>query len=360
MAIEEQLLIKLQADVAGYNKAINSAAGNTEKAQKKMETSFNKVSQAVNQATVNSNKAGKALGGMGRKAGQAGIQIQQMVGQVQGGVDPFIALSQQGADLGIVLGAPLVGAIVGIGAALLGTLVPSMLEAGSSIEEVTKQLEELRKESLLTAAQELFLSEQKQKSNRETRIQIRENNELISSLEREIETYESLAENVGQASDSQLQRIQSLPELREELSQVRAETDLLTQSLDDNSGKYKEAIKLEKELQQSLETRSLASAISGQTTDEGISIGSDDPMIQNIRDREALKLAELQVQFEKEKELLTIHRDSLAAIEGDKSQEQLDAQKMNYEALLELDNNFYKDQRKIKKTLTHKRVELIR
>ena len=45
------------------------------------------------------------MAGMGRGAGQAGIQIQQFVGQVQGGQSAMLALSQQGADLGIVLGA---------------------------------------------------------------------------------------------------------------------------------------------------------------------------------------------------------------------------------------------------------------
>ena len=65
-------------------------------------------------------KTGNAISNLGRNAGQAGIQVQQFVGQLQGGQSAMLALSQQGADLGFVLGAPLVGAIIGIGASLIG------------------------------------------------------------------------------------------------------------------------------------------------------------------------------------------------------------------------------------------------
>ena len=54
-------------------------------------------------------KSSGAIGGVSKKAGQAGIQFQQFIGQVQGGQSVFGALSAQAADLGIVLGAPLIG-----------------------------------------------------------------------------------------------------------------------------------------------------------------------------------------------------------------------------------------------------------
>ncbi|MBY8212479.1 hypothetical protein KW517_00400 [Vibrio fluvialis] len=82
------------------------------------------------------------LAGMGRGAGQAGIQFQQLIGQIQGGQDVMLALSQQSADLGFVLGAPLVGAIVGIGASLAGLAINAMSTTGV-LEEFIEKLEEL-------------------------------------------------------------------------------------------------------------------------------------------------------------------------------------------------------------------------
>lgn len=93
----------------------------------------------------------KALGGMGRKAGQAGIQLQQFIGQVQGGQSAMLALSQQSADLGFVLGAPLLGAVVGIGASMAGLLLPNIFKTTNAMTELEKVAEAL-KVSLVEAA----------------------------------------------------------------------------------------------------------------------------------------------------------------------------------------------------------------
>lgn len=95
--------------------------------------------QARNTAAQTRNLTG-SLGGVGRGAGQAGIQIQQFVGQVQGGVNPMIALSQQATDLGFVLGVPLVGAIVGISASIAAALLPSLLAASRSFADLSKEI----------------------------------------------------------------------------------------------------------------------------------------------------------------------------------------------------------------------------
>lgn len=105
-------------------------------------TQTTKTAQAVSQAIgANSN----ALGSFGRQAGQAGIQIQQFVGQVQGGVSPLVALSQQATDLGFVLGFPLLGAVVGIAAAIGGPLISSFIDAGESSDDLKKKLDGLQK-----------------------------------------------------------------------------------------------------------------------------------------------------------------------------------------------------------------------
>ena len=81
-----------------------------------------------------------SLGGVGRSAGQAGIQFQQFVGQVQGGVNPMVALSQQAADLGIVLGAPLVGVVVALAASLGTVLLPTLLATSKSFADLSKEI----------------------------------------------------------------------------------------------------------------------------------------------------------------------------------------------------------------------------
>jgi len=102
-----------------------------------LNTDLTKTAQGVKVAVGASTEA---IGGFGRSAGQAGIQIQQLVGQVQGGVSPFVALSQQAADLGFVLGFPLLGAVVGIGAALAGPLVAAFTQAEESADKFKETL----------------------------------------------------------------------------------------------------------------------------------------------------------------------------------------------------------------------------
>jgi len=89
------------------------------------------LSVAAGKTQKAANDSGAGLGDMGRKAGQASIQVQQLVGQIQGGVSPFVALSQQAADLGFVLGAPLLGAIVGMSAGLAGPFIMSLVNSSN-------------------------------------------------------------------------------------------------------------------------------------------------------------------------------------------------------------------------------------
>ena len=119
----------------------------TVSADDKTISAFNSVNKNLKRTEGNFNRFNKnaagSLGGVGRSAGQASIQVQQMVGQIQGGVNPMIALSQQGADLGIVLGAPLIGSIVGIGAALGVSLLPNLFKATTAVQDLDKVMSEL-------------------------------------------------------------------------------------------------------------------------------------------------------------------------------------------------------------------------
>ncbi len=111
----------------------------------------------VKAMSATASMASGRMGGLSRNAGQAGIQIQQLVGQIQGGQSAFVALSQQGADLGIVLGAPLVGVIVSLGAVLAGALIPQLFGAKEEAKETAIEFDFLSdKLSDLTEQQKTF------------------------------------------------------------------------------------------------------------------------------------------------------------------------------------------------------------
>ncbi len=109
----------------------------------KGEKSLNSFASTGETTESRVNKVNTAMGGMGRSAGQAGIQIQQFVGQVQAGQSPMLALSQQAADLGIVLGVPLLGAVAGIAASFAGVLLPSLFDTKTSTDELIDAQESL-------------------------------------------------------------------------------------------------------------------------------------------------------------------------------------------------------------------------
>ena len=118
-----------QQQIAQLDTTMVKLGASTDKAATEiveLNTDLTKTAQGVKAAVSSTNEA---VGNLGRSTGQAAMQVQQLVGQVQGGVSPFVALSQQAADLGFVLGFPLLGAVVGIGAALAGPLVAAFTQA---------------------------------------------------------------------------------------------------------------------------------------------------------------------------------------------------------------------------------------
>jgi len=110
-----------------------------------IEGSFNKVDTSAKRLNQTSGKTGKALGGLGKNAGQAGVQLQQFFGQIQGGQSGLLALSQQGADLGIVLGRAGLGAAVGIAATALSFMIPIIRDTQTSLEKLEEIAEAVGK-----------------------------------------------------------------------------------------------------------------------------------------------------------------------------------------------------------------------
>lgn len=122
---------KLEAQVKKTDKA-TSSLGNTNKV---LGTQMTKTAASVKAAT-------SSMGGFGRKAGMAGVQIEQLVGQVAMGTSPMRAFSMQAADIGIVLGAPLLGAIVGITAAIAGPFITALIGANKELKTISSSSEE--------------------------------------------------------------------------------------------------------------------------------------------------------------------------------------------------------------------------
>lgn len=150
MALERYVRIKVDtSDADSKIKTLDSnvnALGNTSKAAASkvntLETSVKKTTTAVRQATKATADTTKATANFGRRAGMAGVQIEQLVGSINAGQNPLRAFGFQAADLGIVLGAPLVGAIVGVSASIASVLVPSLLDATSDTENLEKAVQD--------------------------------------------------------------------------------------------------------------------------------------------------------------------------------------------------------------------------
>jgi len=104
------------------------------------------------------NDSSNRIGDMGRKAGMAGIQFEQLAGQIAAGQNPMRAVGVQAADLGFILGFPLLGAVVGIGAAVASVMIPALMGAEKSADELEESLADVSKimsEDALTGAMRL-------------------------------------------------------------------------------------------------------------------------------------------------------------------------------------------------------------
>lgn len=220
MPIDESLIIKLQADVNQYKKEMQSAAGVTQQAQKNIETSVNKITQGIRQSSA-------GFSGLGRNAGQAGIQIQQFVGQVQGGQSVLLAFSQQATDLGIVLGAPMLGVIAGLGAALVSTLIPALSKTEEQIETLEDRIDNFIKKlgetDRLSVNTVILL--QTQKLNQEYDKQFL----LVEKLKKEYDdASESFTRFASETNRNLLDKANDkLSEARDKLRGIAEELDLL-------------------------------------------------------------------------------------------------------------------------------------
>tara|TARA_R100000951_G_scaffold36129_3_gene30875 strand:+ start:1477 stop:3582 length:2106 start_codon:yes stop_codon:yes gene_type:complete len=90
------------------------------------------------------NDGSRSMDGFGRKAGMAGIQFEQLAGQIAAGQNPMRAVGVQASDLGFILGVPLLGAVVGIGAAIASVMLPALFNSKDASEELSDAIGDVR------------------------------------------------------------------------------------------------------------------------------------------------------------------------------------------------------------------------
>ena len=137
-----ELEVDIGADTSGLKKAESEVKGSS----LRIKNEFDEIGKKSNVVTGR-------FKNVGRSAGQLGIQLSQLTGQIQGGQNAMLALSQQSADIGFLLGptGALVGAVVSIAAAIGGPFLMSLIGAKDNTEELEEALESLSKVSAETA-----------------------------------------------------------------------------------------------------------------------------------------------------------------------------------------------------------------
>ena len=150
-AVLDKALNEGRIDLLDYAKAVQQL----DKQIAHVEGTLKKGGSAVNQLATGMNVSGKAGRNMELQFQQAGYQIQDFIVQVQGGVNPLIAFSQQGSQLAGFFAGPW-GAAIGLGIAALSSLAMIML---STTEETTKTVDVFKQ--LTEATHQLWVEQMK-------------------------------------------------------------------------------------------------------------------------------------------------------------------------------------------------------
>lgn len=217
-----------------YDYAMQGATQAELKHIKALQTSqreYLESAEASARYTNTTTKAGTAMGAMGRRAGMAGIQVQQFVGQVTMGTNPMQALSMQAADLGFVLGAPLVGAVAGITAALVGSFLPALFQSGDAINDLVAETEDwIDVLGAVTQAQKDLLEFDLNQRLEEERDRFADNTEAVSTYERQLQ---ELDKRMAAGNITQWSWNRATTAITEKLVMARAEADNATASIAD-------------------------------------------------------------------------------------------------------------------------------
>ena len=133
--MENKRVIELHTKVTGKEelKRLNGAYEQIGKSAKAANDSLHNSSKQMQKST-------RGIANMGHVATNVGYQVQDLAVQIQGGVNPMKAMSQQIPQMLIGFGA--FGAAIGVVIALLPTLVTLMGVAGDEVEDFGSSLDE--------------------------------------------------------------------------------------------------------------------------------------------------------------------------------------------------------------------------
>lgn len=209
----------------------------------KGEKALDSYARKGEQVEKTTGKNAKAMGDFGKKAGQAGIQFEQLIGSINAGQNPLRALGFQATDLGFVLGFPLVGAIAGISASMASVLIPALLSGGKAVEDFTFDVEKL-KDSLddlneLTKSQLSVGVIEANKRMGELSKQAKEQAKIVADLSKQLDNNAKITQ-ITSTFGAKLTTTQALTKeetknLSEELVQERANLDSINQEYEAQS-----------------------------------------------------------------------------------------------------------------------------
>lgn len=178
--------------------------------------------------------ASKGFAALRKNSGQASIQLQQFVGQVQGGQSALLALSQQGADLGIVLGAPLLGSVIGLSASLVSFLIPALFDAGEKADDFAEKAENAQKK-----LNEFIQTTDQASRNTATVVAVNKLNAEYDKLQETITNLEEKNKELSQAYKINAQAGQVAASViaknNEKIAQARKQQEILSKRIEETA-----------------------------------------------------------------------------------------------------------------------------
>lgn len=202
----------------------------------KVGTQITATNAAMGRMIKSSGAMGGAMGNAGHMAGQLGFQIQDVAVQAQMGTSAFTILAQQGSQIASVFGpqGAVVGAVIAISSALVGAFLPSLLDSGKGVEDLTKKLKDLKDEFKLTAEQQALLTQVENEDKKNKKERIAELEKEIAANEKLIKQTEQRSKGLGRmAKAAKTGGADQIEETNKKLVEQRAELSTLQQEVGD-------------------------------------------------------------------------------------------------------------------------------
>lgn len=258
-----------------------------------------------------------SYGSLRGQMSNVGFQLQDIAVQMQMGVNPAVILAQQGSQL--VSGFnPLAGAVIAVGGALVGALIPGLMGSSDASEQLNTKIKDLNKSyETLTVNQRASLANEQRDIQKSLNDRKKDIQEEIAILERRVADLQRAQENPSFTSgasgaflraptEGQIEKLQT--QNARNLGDARTELDNKTQELAETEKELRringekvvdeqELIKKTNELIESLEKETdtyglVGEALGKYIADELKAIGATrERIIELYRKREAQKQA---------------------------------------------------------------------